>query len=168
MTGQTYSPYRRDGRQIERPVDFGQATPPVRRSGLSQAILAAAPAQAAPARRSAASGAVVMGGLANRAARKWVVFGAIGIVSSLLLTVAVALLSTRGVASADAAPAETVRQSRVTLVREIGGLKASPTPGTGTTAAAPAAPARLPPMPAAPRAPPARRCASFGGWAGRS
>ena len=101
---------------------------------------------AAPARRSLSSGGPLprragIGSLADPAARRWVVLGALGIVSSLLLTVAVALLSGRGVASADVpAAAETAKASRVTMVREIGGAPRSPTPGTGTTAIAPAAP----------------------------
>ena len=102
MTGQTYSPYRRSGQAIQRPADFGQAAP-VRRSGLSQAILASEPAQAAPVRRSSSTAPPrrIGGGLADPAARRWVVLGGIGVISSLLLTVAVALLSSRGVASAD-------------------------------------------------------------------
>ena len=154
---------------MERPADFGQVAP-VRRSGLSQAILASEPAQAAPVRRSTSTGTILAGkGLADPAARRWVVLGAIGIISSLLLTVAVALLSSRGVASADVPPVETVRQSRVTLVREIGGVPRSPTPGTGTTATAPAAPgAATAADPGVHLVSPAQPCASFDGWAGQS
>jgi uncharacterized protein YkwD len=137
VAGQTYSPYRRT---VQRPAELGQAAP-ARRSGLSQAILAAEPSRSVPARRATSAGVSTTGsGLSNPAARRWVVLGAIGIISSLLLTVAVALLSTRGVASADVPQAEPARQSRVTLVREIGGIPRSPTPGTGVTASAPAAP----------------------------
>jgi uncharacterized protein YkwD len=82
------------------------------------------------------------GGLADPAARRWVILGGLGILSSLLLTVAVALLSSRGVASADVpqAAVEAPARNRVTMVREIGGIPKSPTPGTGLTAAAPAVP----------------------------
>jgi hypothetical protein len=142
VADQTYSPYRRSGRPLQRPADFGQSAP-VRRSGLSQAILAPEPAQSTPVRRSSSTGSSLvggLGGLADPAARRWVILGAIGIVSSLLLTVGVALLSSRGVASADVPQAEPARQNRVTLVREIGGAQRSPTPGTGMTASAPAAP----------------------------
>src|SRR5688572_9103463 len=79
------------------------------------------------------------GGLADPAARRWVILGGLGILSSLLLTVAVALLSSRGVASADVpqAAAEAPARNRLTMVREIGGVQKSPTPGTGVTASAP-------------------------------
>jgi uncharacterized protein YkwD len=60
----------------------------------------------------------------------------------LLLTIAVALLSSRGTASADVSPAETARAAArgVTMVREIGGAPRSPTPSTGQVASAPAEP----------------------------
>ena len=143
MTGQTYSPYRKSGRPLQRPADLGQSAP-VRRSGLAQAIMASEPSQSPAVRRASSSNSGLIGsglaGLADPAARRWVMLGAIGIISSLVLTVSVALLSSRGVASADVPQAEPVRQSRVTLVREIGGVPRSPTPGVGTTASAPAAP----------------------------
>ena len=136
MAGQqTYSPYRKSGQHAQRQVNGGQSAP-TRRSGLSQALLASAPAVAAPARQAQPVNARPVGrGLADPTARRWVVFGAIGVVTSLLLTIAVALLSDRGVASADVPKAAPVNQSRVTLVREIGGVPRVATPGTGQTAA---------------------------------
>ncbi|MCC7369406.1 MAG: hypothetical protein IT306_13340 [Chloroflexi bacterium] len=112
----------------------------MRRSGLSQAILAA-DEHPKPVKSRTSSGTPA-GGLADPMARRWVLLGGLGILSSLLLTVAVALLSSRGVASADVpqVAAEAPTRNRVTLVREIGGVPRSPTPGTGMTAAAPAAP----------------------------
>jgi len=92
-------------------------------------------------------------GLADPRARKWVIYGALGIVSSLLLTIGVALLSNRGVASASTPLVEQVRQNRVTLVREIGGLPKSPTPGTGVTASAPSNPGVAASADAAPGSP---------------
>lgn len=100
---------------------------------------APAPARLAVKTAAPSAATVVATGLADPAARRWVVLGVIGIVTSLLLTVAVALLSSRGVASADVPVAEAARPNRTTLVREIGGAPRSPTPGTGTTATAPAA-----------------------------
>jgi uncharacterized protein YkwD len=74
--------------------------------------------------------------------------GVLGVIASLTLTVVVALMSSRGVASADVprqpAQADPARQNRLTLVREIGGTaRSSPTPGTGVTASAPAAPGSI-------------------------
>jgi uncharacterized protein YkwD len=80
------------------------------------------------------------GGLADPRARRWVILGALGVASSLLLTVGVALLSNRGVASASTPPVVQARQAPVTYVREIGGIPKSPTPGTGVTASAPSNP----------------------------
>jgi uncharacterized protein YkwD len=79
-------------------------------------------------------------GLADPSTRRWVVIGGIGVITSLLLTMAVALLSIRGVASADVALTDSARPNRVTLVREIGGVQRAATPGTGTTASGPANP----------------------------
>lgn len=143
---QTYSPYRRGGRPIAKPAGYGR-TPSPRRSALSQALLAPEASDLPPARRSLSSGGRVsrgpsLAGLVDPAARRWVVLGALGIVSSLLLTIAVALLSNRGTASADVPPAETARAAArgVTVVREIGGAPRSPTPSTGQVASAPAEP----------------------------
>ncbi|MGE3273117.1 MAG: CAP domain-containing protein [Chloroflexota bacterium] len=139
MAGQTYSPYRRSGRSLTNSAGAGRAQA-FRRSGLSQSLLAQETPPPAPARKARPLAPAVARGLADPAARRWVVLGALGIFSSLLLTVAVALLSTRGVASADVPPPTPAARSRVTLVREIGGVPRSPTPGTGVTASAPAVP----------------------------
>jgi uncharacterized protein YkwD len=143
----TYSPYRRGGRPIAKPAGFGR-TPSPRRSALSQALLPPEASDLPPARRSLSSGGRVsrgpsLAGLVDPAARRWVVLGALGIVSSLLLTIAVALLSNRGTASADVPPADAARAAArgVTVVREIGGApRSSPTPGIGQVATAPAEP----------------------------
>lgn len=147
MAGQTYSPYRRNGRPPQRAAGNGRTSAP-RRSGLSLAMLSPEPPEAAPVRRTLPTGGLNASSLADPAARRWVVLGALGIVSSILLTIAMALLGSRSVASADQPPAEPARANRVTLIREIGGVPKSPTPGTGITASAPAAPGSSAPAPA--------------------
>jgi uncharacterized protein YkwD len=111
-------------------------------------MLSPEPTEVAPARRTLPTGGLSTSSFADPSARRWVVLGALGIVSSILLTIAMALLSSRGVASADQPPAEPARPNRVTLIREIGGVPKSPTPSTGMTASAPAAPGSSAPAPA--------------------
>ena len=65
--------------------------------------------------------------------RRWVVLGAIGLATSVLLTVGIALLGVRGVASANGSPTTPTPTRAVaqTLFREIGGAFRTPTPGPG-------------------------------------
>jgi hypothetical protein len=147
VVGQSYSPYRKSGQQPVRPVGFGRP-PATRRGGsvqvtpLDDALDDLAAARSAnpsrPTRVTPNSNPAGRRGLADPAARRWVILGTLGIASSLLLTIGVALLSNRGVASASTPPTEQPRQgqNRVTLVREIGGITRAATPGTGVTAAA--------------------------------
>src|SRR5205814_6202248 len=99
VVGQTYSPYRKSGRPLVRPAGFGRPAAP-RHAGLSSPA-PAAPSDAAPS-RPVTPIAQNVGGLADPRARRWVILGALGIASSLLLTIGVALLSNRGIASASA------------------------------------------------------------------
>ena len=149
MVGQSYSPYRKSGQPPVRPAGFGRP-PATRRGGLPQvtpldddaldelsASRVGQPVAADPGRPNpVGSGGR---GLADPAARRWLILGTLGVVSSLLLTVGVALLSNRGVASASASPTEQPRQTqnRVTLVREIGGVTRAATPVLEVTAARP-------------------------------
>src|SRR5215471_2107683 len=142
VVGQTYSPYRKSGRPLVRPAGFGRTRPPYLNDVDQPRPANAAPRAVAPARpdTSATPAPQYASGLADPRARRWVILGALGIASSLLLTIGVALLSNRGVASASTPPVERVRQNPVTYVREIGGAPKSPTPGTGVTAASASAP----------------------------
>jgi hypothetical protein len=65
--------------------------------------------------------------------RRWIVLGAIGLATSVLLTVGIALLGMRGVASANGMPATPTpgRAAAPMLIREIGGPARTPTPGPG-------------------------------------
>lgn len=140
MVGQTYSPYRKSGQRPVRPADFGRPHPAGQR-GLSQvAPLADALDELATPQAAGLSRPTRVTpsprGLADPSARRWIILGVLGIVSSLLLTAGVALLSNRGVASASVPPAEPARPNRTTFVREIGGLPRAATPGTGVTAGA--------------------------------
>ena len=143
MAGQTYSPYRFSGRRpVAPPRPVGRPRiwprPTSARPAAAGGHSAVAPTQVMPAIADGASRTVPP---IDPNARRWVLLGALGITSSVLLTTGVALLGSREVASANQAPAAVAAPNRTTLVREIGGVPKSPTPaGTGGVAAQDATP----------------------------
>ncbi|MCC6174475.1 MAG: hypothetical protein IT305_04150 [Chloroflexi bacterium] len=146
MAGQTYSPYPRTVRRLSpRPVT-GRPAPTQRPGGASATPATSprttpAPIAAATTLRPAAQKEPVRPAplAADPAARRWVILGVLGVVTSVLLTLGVSLLGSREVASAspDRRTVEAPRQSRVTLIQQLGGVPRSPTPSAGTIASAP-------------------------------
>lgn len=67
--------------------------------------------------------------------RRWLALGAIGLLTSLLLTAAIAALGLRGVASADFQTSPTPRPTSLPFLAQIGGLARTPTPGVGSNVA---------------------------------
>ena len=134
MPGQTYSPYGSNGRPpgvptgvVGRPGRAPRQTPARLTPGVANPALAPTRVMPDAAIRPSRTVAPI-----DPNARRWVLLGALGIASSIVLTIGVALLGSREIASADQ-PVAVATPNRTTLVREIGGIAKSPTPaGTGS------------------------------------